>query len=289
VLRTDIGHSLHRDRVTANGNLLETKVLAAAHEDVADDSFVTYFQPSLVRLRDRVLAVFSEDETQNCWVPLSCRGEVRLLGMHVEEANAQPFLITGDALWGDPRVAASPNEALVIWEKSPGLRYTLLSADAPEQPSAEGFIKTITSHPPRGVRRHELRRRRASIQPGQLRTLKIVRVTDASCAANDEPETMRITVDPFPTVSVPESELRIARGATATLSVSSADAEDHAWYEGEPGDTSRPVGANAATFTTPPLQRSTRYWVRVSNRCGTADSAAIAVTVPAPKGRAVRH
>ena len=507
VLRTDIGHSLHRDRVTANGNVLETKVVAAAYEDVADDSSVTYFQPSLVRLRDRVLAVFSEDETQNCWIPLSCQGEVRLLGMHVEEANAQPFLITGDALWGNPRVAASANEALVIWEKSPGLRYTFLSADAPEQPSAEGFVNTITSRPhvafdgtnfvavghrynpgsfvadlvsvpidPRGTAgsptvmpldkgetlwnplvaagagvpaligyqdRHtaydgahqtmllfaselggeatttpfapeiicatengdgtvtvrwrpvpnalgvsiELQLADGTFRPigvasadatiahaslaglphgairvrawnaaglsapsslapsvpppsailrstaracagvplnvnvtlrgsapftirwsdgmvqsnvmssstsrtvtaTENRTLKIVRVTDASCAANDEPETMRITVDPFPTVSVPESELRIARGATATLSVSSADAEDHAWYEGEPGDTSRPVGADAATFTTPPLQRSTRYWVRVSNRCGSADSAAIAVTVPAPKGRAVRH
>jgi hypothetical protein len=514
VLRADESYSLHRDRVTANGNLLETKVLAASRLDEAD-SVVYYVMPSLVRLRDRVLAVFIEEEIQRCWVPGSCPYELRILGMHVEETNAQPFFIARDTWAGGMRVAASPNEALVIWPDSAGpgpgqslgLRYRLLSADAPEQPVVAGFVKstyvalpdvafdgtnfvavwhqynrssasnlvsvpidpqgtagsqtvmpvdkgewvgtplvaagagvpaligyqnrhsandgahqimllfaselggeatttpfapeiicatengdgtvTVRWRPvphalgvsielqladgtfrPIGVASADATIARASLaglphgairvrawnaaglsSPSPLapsvppptailrstaracagvpltvnvtlrgsapftvrwsdglvqsnvmssstsrsvtatenRTLKIVRVTDASCAANDEPETMRITVDPFPTVAVPQNELRITRGTTATLSVTSADAEQHAWYEGAPGDTSRPVGTNAATFTTPPLERSTRYWVRVSNRCGSADSAAIAVTVPASKGRAVRH
>jgi len=509
VLRPDAGYSLHRDRVTANGNLLETKVAVAAHEDVANDSRVGYLLPSLVRLRDRVLAVFLEDEIHNCWGSPRCPEDLRFLGMYVDEADAQPFFIADDTgFGGGVRVAAGPNEALVIWPDPAGLQYTILSADAPEQPAAAGFVKSsryaavpdvafdgtnfvavwygynfsdaanLVSVPidPRGTagsqtvmpvdkgewarnplvaagaglpaligyhNRHsaydgthqtmllfaselgggatttpfapeiicatengdgtvtvrwrpvqnalgvsiELQladgtfrpigvasadatiaraslaglphgaiRVRAwnaaglsspsplapsvpppsailrstahacagvpltvnvrlrgsapftirwsdglvqsnvmssstsrSVTATENRTLKIVRVTDASCAANDEPETMRITVDPFPTVAVPQNELRIARGATATLTVTSADAEQHAWFEGEPGDTSRPVGTNAATFTTPPLARSTRYWVRVSNRCGSADSAAIAVTVPASKGRAVRH
>jgi uncharacterized protein YkwD len=38
-------------------------------------------------------------------------------------------------------------------------------------------------------------------------------------------------------------------------------------------------GATAATFTTPALTATTRYWVRVSNAQGTADSDTVTVTV----------
>jgi hypothetical protein len=51
------------------------------------------------------------------------------------------------------------------------------------------------------------------------------------------------------------------------------------WYEGQPGDTSRPVGTDADSFTTPALSSITTYWVRVSNGCGEADSEAATLSV----------
>lgn len=52
------------------------------------------------------------------------------------------------------------------------------------------------------------------------------------------------------------------------------------WYEGERGDTSRPVGvSNVGEFSSPPLTDATRFWCRVADACGTADSDAARVTV----------
>lgn len=40
------------------------------------------------------------------------------------------------------------------------------------------------------------------------------------------------------------------------------------WYQGQPGDYSRPVGTNSSSFTTPPLYQDTTYFVEVKS--GTA-------------------
>jgi hypothetical protein len=51
------------------------------------------------------------------------------------------------------------------------------------------------------------------------------------------------------------------------------------WYAGFMGDTSEPVpGATSGTFKIPNLQEKNRYWLRVTNDYGTADSEAILVT-----------
>jgi hypothetical protein len=56
-------------------------------------------------------------------------------------------------------------------------------------------------------------------------------------------------------------------GQTATLSVTASGATPitYQWYQGVSGDTSKPVGTNSASFTTPALTAATKYWVRVSN------------------------
>lgn len=119
-------------------------------------------------------------------------------------------------------------------------------------------------------------------------TFTIVSVQDASCAANEVPESVRVTVDPQPAIQDQTRELRIGSGQTATLSVVASDATGYAWFEGARGDTSRPVGGNAARFTTTALTQSTRYWVRVTNRCGSVDSQVMNVTVQG-KRRAARR
>jgi hypothetical protein len=52
------------------------------------------------------------------------------------------------------------------------------------------------------------------------------------------------------------------------------------WYTGAKGDTSSPIaGATLASYTTTALSVTTRYWVRVSNMAGTADSDTVSATV----------
>jgi hypothetical protein len=52
------------------------------------------------------------------------------------------------------------------------------------------------------------------------------------------------------------------------------------WYTGAKGDTSSPIaGATLASYTTTALSVTTRYWVRVSNTIGTADSDTVTATV----------
>ena len=52
------------------------------------------------------------------------------------------------------------------------------------------------------------------------------------------------------------------------------------WYRGPSGSTHFPIdGATRSDFTTPELETTTSFWVRVSNPCGTYDSRTATVTV----------
>jgi bacillolysin len=79
---------------------------------------------------------------------------------------------------------------------------------------------------------------------------------------------------PPPLITSQPSSQTIASGATASLSVTaSGSALSYQWYIGTTGNTGSSVGgATASTYTTPPLTITTRYWVRVSNAGGSADS-----------------
>ena len=75
--------------------------------------------------------------------------------------------------------------------------------------------------------------------------------------------------------------LSVTRGTTAQLrAVPGGDGPlRYQWYRGPSGSTRFPIaGATSATFTTPPVTGSTPYWVRVSNACGSRDSAAATVS-----------
>jgi beta-lactamase superfamily II metal-dependent hydrolase/predicted extracellular nuclease len=85
---------------------------------------------------------------------------------------------------------------------------------------------------------------------------------------------------PVPTIASQTEKVKISRGATATIGVTTLNVGvTFQWYEGNTGNTSSPVGTNAPTFTTPPLQHTTQYWVRLTTACGTVDSEKIKVQV----------
>src|SRR5205085_7015628 len=85
-----------------------------------------------------------------------------------------------------------------------------------------------------------------------------------------------------PTISSQPQSQTIVSGLRGFLTVSANNsARAHAdWYEGQSGDTSRPVQlGDDGGFQTPELTRTTSYCVRVSTACGAVDSDTAPITV----------
>jgi hypothetical protein len=91
----------------------------------------------------------------------------------------------------------------------------------------------------------------------------------------------KLSVDAVPTVTLLSPPIPITAGQRAQLLVSATGSKPlkFQWYEGNPGDTSKPVGTDSPAFESEPLWASTTFWVRVSNPVGEADTGAISVTV----------
>jgi len=106
-------------------------------------------------------------------------------------------------------------------------------------------------------------------------------------ASNAAVVTVAAACVPPAIVSVTASQTVVA-GSTVSLSVAtSGTAVSYSWFEGPVGDTSRPVGTTASVVVGP-VRSSTNFWVRVTNNCGSVDSASIQVTVSPGRRRAVR-
>jgi hypothetical protein len=74
----------------------------------------------------------------------------------------------------------------------------------------------------------------------------------------------------------------IDSGNTASTSVAALGGQlSYQWYQGSAGDTASPVGEDSPELTTPTLNATTSFWVRVSNPYGSADSSAVVITVNA--------
>lgn len=122
-----------------------------------------------------------------------------------------------------------------------------------------------------------------------------VRVTSGCGAGSVNSITATINVQAGcepPVILSPPQSVTISRGSTTTLGVGAGGQPPvtYQWFEGESGDRSRPVaGATGATFTTPPLFTTTKYWVELTGPCGTAQSATVTVTVPARVRQARRR
>ena len=84
-----------------------------------------------------------------------------------------------------------------------------------------------------------------------------------------------------PAISSQPVSTSITSGSSANLSVTATGSATLAyqWYRGASGTTSDPVsGATSATLSIAPTA-TTSYWVRVTNSCGSVNSAAATVTV----------
>jgi hypothetical protein len=75
---------------------------------------------------------------------------------------------------------------------------------------------------------------------------------------------------------------------TLTVMASGSTPLSYQWFEGEKGSVARPVaGATSATFIPQGHVGTKRFWVRVSNDCGFADSDAVTVVFDSPRRRPV--
>jgi hypothetical protein len=85
-----------------------------------------------------------------------------------------------------------------------------------------------------------------------------------------------------PTITTQPQSQTISPGQTATLSVAASGTPplSYQWYIGTSGNVANPIGgATSSSYTTPALTSTTRYWVRVTNTSGTADSNTATISV----------
>ena len=104
------------------------------------------------------------------------------------------------------------------------------------------------------------------------------------CGAFEASDTMTVFVRPCtaPSVLVPPEGGEVMSGQRGVLftTVAGTTPLTLQWYEGSRGDTSRPVvDGIGASLTTTPLVAPTSFWVRVTNECGSVDSAPAAFTI----------
>lgn len=110
-----------------------------------------------------------------------------------------------------------------------------------------------------------------------------VRVTNACGTVDSSAATVTVSTCTAPTISTQPQSKNIAAGASTSLSVTAAGTAplSYQWYIGTAGNVSTPVtgGTTASINVTP--SATTTYWVRVTNSCGSIDSAAATVTIAA--------
>ena len=109
--------------------------------------------------------------------------------------------------------------------------------------------------------------------------VRVSSAAGASCAVNSIAAT--VTVCNLPRITTqPQNTVVLQAGTTGALRVYTSGSNlTYRWYAGLPGDTSRPVSGATTDLLSLTAQDTERYWVRVSNSCGTVDSAAAWISV----------
>jgi YD repeat-containing protein len=105
-----------------------------------------------------------------------------------------------------------------------------------------------------------------------------VRVT-GSCAQSVNSATATVSVCVPAAVQSNPISRSISANTQVTLSVTANGTNlSYQWYQGAAGVTTTPLGTNSPTLAAAPSQ-TTDYWVRVTGRCGSADSSAAKLSV----------
>jgi hypothetical protein len=65
---------------------------------------------------------------------------------------------------------------------------------------------------------------------------------------------------------------------TLTVTATGSLPRTYQWYEGNKDETGSPVGTNSVSFQTPAITAVRKYWVKVTNECGSVSSNTITLT-----------
>jgi DNA/RNA endonuclease G (NUC1)/fibronectin type 3 domain-containing protein len=122
-------------------------------------------------------------------------------------------------------------------------------------------------------------------------TLRITSVTDANSCSSGSSQPVSLLAFRAPVISNETDGAKVKYGETAHLSATVTGDQLHfQWYEGKPGDESKPVGDNFPDLTTLPLTADTTFWLKVTGPCTSATSHAMDVKVQGNvRRRAVSH
>jgi hypothetical protein len=136
------------------------------------------------------------------------------------------------------------------------------------------------------VDRTEARTMRINIGPDTLAGTYVVEIKASRDGIADQFNYVLVFVDCQPPFILGVNDLgtqsqSVASGTRATLRVSAGGNGPfhYQWYQGHSGSTAFPIsGGTGSSLQTPPITAPTEFWVRVTNACGTRDSATATVS-----------
>ncbi|MFL6247653.1 MAG: hypothetical protein ACJ74H_16630, partial [Thermoanaerobaculia bacterium] len=121
-----------------------------------------------------------------------------------------------------------------------------------------------------------------------------VRVTNSCGTANGPTITVSVTVACTPPVINGPFTRAVSGGTEISITTTGTTPQTFQWYRGASGNTSSPVNTATLSYLIANPSVTTQYWVRATNSCGHADSAAVTIvaacvppTINGPFTRAV--
>lgn len=121
-----------------------------------------------------------------------------------------------------------------------------------------------------------------TVQPPSTTTYWLRVTNDCGAFADSAPVVITVVPCHAPAILGQPAGGDVLSGRTTMLFVADngTNPKSYQWFTGASPDTSAPVqNATAASITTPVVLSSTSYWVRITNDCGTIDSASAMLNV----------
>lgn len=193
------------------------------------------------------------------------------------DQNAAQAVYPGASTCSAPSIAAQPTSRSITSGESTTLTVT---ATGTGTLSYQWYVGSSgnTNSPINGANAASL-----TVSPTTT-TSYWVRISNSCGAVNSSTATVTVSTACTPAFITTQPISRtITAGTTTSLSVGPGGTGpvSYQWFTGASGNTAAPIsGATSATLTVTPTT-TTSYWARVSNACGSANSAAATVTVTA--------